>query len=266
MLTIEDKLQQYAKQFYISKNGPESPKIEASLKSIKNKLRQEFGDRIVGIEIFGSYERKTLLPREYDSLSDIYLLIVFDHENIDVRPSTYRKYLHQFAEKYYPNSISYKSQPSVVLELNYINYDLVPAYTQEEGFFNITDEVYIPEDNYEWQHTNIDEFTQALDKKNKENDYNVKRVIRLLKAWNAKVGYPIQSYELEQLIADMDFGDDDIESVFFYAIDNLPDDWDTDKAEEKVASLKENADLLYEALDEEEEYDVTRYLKKILPI
>lgn len=266
MLSVEDELYDYSQRFYLSKKGPEKPRIDVSIENIKNNLYEEFGERILGIEVFGSYERKTILPREYDNESDIDLLIVFDHENIGSNPSTYRRHLHQFAEQYYPSFISYKSQPAVVLELNHIKYDLVPGYKQEEGFFNITDEVYIPLSDTEWEHTDIDGFSQELEEKNKECNYNLKRVIRLLKAWNAKVGYAIASYELEQLIADMDFSDDDIETIFFEAIDNLPDDWDSDRTEEKVERLKENAELLYEALEDEDENEISRLLRKILPL
>jgi predicted nucleotidyltransferase len=266
MLTIEDDLKDYAQRFYLSTKGPERPRIDVSIENIKNNLYEEFGDRILGIEIFGSYARKTILPREYDNESDIDLLIVFDHENIGSNPSTYRRHLHQFAERYYPSFVSYKARPAVVLELNHIKYDLVPVYTEEEGFFNITDEVYIPTSDTEWEHTDIDGFSRELKERNKECDYNLKRVIRLLKAWNAKVGYPIQSYELEQLIADMSFSDDDIETMFFEAIDGLPDSWDNDRTEEKVEKLKDNADFLYESLEDEDEAEVDRYLSKILPI
>jgi predicted nucleotidyltransferase len=266
MLTIEKDLQQFAQDFYISKNGSEKPKIETSLNNIKKKLKLEFGNRIVSIEIFGSYKRKTILPRTYDPKSDIDLLIVFDHKKINVNPSTYRKHLHEFAKQYYPNSISYKSKPSVVIELYRINYDLVPAFTQREGWFNVTDEAYIPKNDTEWRHTDIKGFSQKLEAKNEKYNFNVKRIIRLLKAWNAKVNYPIASYTLEQEIAYMDFTRDTIESGFFYAINKLSSSWSTDKAEKKVEALKENALLLKQALEGHREKEAIKYLKKILPI
>lgn len=266
MLTIEKDLQQFAQDFYISKNGSEKPRIETSLKNIKNKLKQEFEDRIISIEIFGSYKRKTILPRTYDPKSDIDLLIVFDHKNINVNPSTYRKHLHEFAERYYPNSISYKSKPSVVIELYHINYDLVPAFTRREGLFFVTEEAYIPKNDTEWRHTDIKAFSEKLESKNEKYNYNVKRIIRLLKAWNAKVNYPITSYMLEQEIAYMDFTRDTIESGFFYAINKLPSSWSNNKTEEKVKALKENAILLRKALESNKEKEATKYLKRILPI
>lgn len=266
MLTIDKDLQKFAQDFYISKNSSEKPRIETSLNNIKNKLKLEFSNRIVSIEIFGSYKRKTILPRTYDQKSDIDLLIVFDHKKINLNPSTYRKHLHEFADRYYPNSISYKSKPSVVIELNHINYDLVPAFTKQEGWFNITDEAYIPKNDTEWRHTDIKGFSQLLEAKNEKYNFNVKRIIRLLKAWNAKVDYPIASYTLEQLIADMNFSGDTIESGFFYAINKLPSGWSTDKTENKVEALKENAALLKQALEGNREKEAIRYLKRILPI
>lgn len=266
MLTIEQDLLDFAQDFYISKNGSEKPKIDTSLNSIKKKLKLEFGDRILSIEVFGSFKRKTILPRFYDRKSDIDLLIVFDHENINVNPSTYRKHLHDFAAEYYPNSVSYKSKPSIVIELNHINYDLVPAYVREEGFFFPTDEVYIPKNDTEWMHTDIHGFSEKLEKKNERYQFNVKRIIRLLKAWNAKVNYPISSYYLEQLIADMNFSGDTIESGFFYAIDKLPNNWNSEKTEDKITALKENAEYLEDALENNNRREVSKYLKRILPI
>lgn len=265
-LTIDKKLQELAQEYYISKSSTEKTKIETSLSNIKKKLISDFGDRILSVSEFGSYARKTILPRNYDDRSDIDLLIVFDHENINVNPSTYRKHLHEFAERFYSNSISYKSKPSVVIELNHINYDLVPAYKEDTGFFSTNIETFIPKNDTEWRSTNIKGFSEKLEVVNKKYDFNVKRVIRLLKAWNAKVSHPLESYFFEQEIADMNFSGDNLEAGFFYAIDHLSGRRNTSNAENKISTLKENATNLKEALKKEEKYDVSKYLGKILPI
>lgn len=114
--------------------------------------------------------------------------------------------------------------------------------------------------------TDIVGFSEKLEDVNKKYDFNVKRIIRLLKAWNAKVNYPIKSYSLEKEIASMNFSGDDIEEDFFYAIDNLSEDRKSSTAEDKIELLKENAEYLQEALEEEDEQGVRKYLKKILPI
>jgi hypothetical protein len=87
-----------------------------------------------------------------------------------------------------------------------------------------------------------------------------------LKAWNAKVSYPVNSFELEQIIAEMDFSGDDIQDGFFYAIDRLPSDWSSSSAEQKIEMLKENAENLENALERDDIRIALKYLMRILPI
>ncbi len=264
MLSIEKYLKSLANEYYISKDSTEKIKIEASIKNIKSKLVQKFGKDIIAIVEFGSYIRKTNLPRIYDEKSDIDLMIVFNHDRLGWNPSTYRKHLLDFAKTYFPNSISYKSSPTVVLELNYIKYDLVPSFQRDEGIFSTSMVMYIPETDVEWMETDPHRFSKKLNKINEDYDYNVKRIIRLLKAWNAKVGYPIESYSLEKEIAELDFSGDNLEEGFFYAIDNLSEDRESNSAERKVEALKENAIKIEEALENNNESNAKRWLGHIL--
>ena len=264
--SIENKLKSLANDYYISKDSNEKTKIETSLANIKTKLKKEFGDDLIKTVEFGSYVRKTNLPRSYDDKSDIDLMVVFNHDDIDVTPKTYRKYLHNFAEKYYSDSISYKSLPTVVLELNFLKYDLVPAYQAEEGFLYTTLETYIPESDTEWMKTDPHGFTKKLDEVNANFDYNVKRIIRLLKAWNAKSSYPIESYGLEKEIAGFNFSGETLESGFFYAIDKLSTSRDSNSAEEKIESLQYNAEKVKDALDDNDATAALKWLGRILPI
>lgn len=266
MESLEKFLKSLANEYYISKDSTEKTKIEASIKNIKSKLRQEFGDDIIDIVEFGSYARKTNLPRMYDEKSDIDLMIVFNHDRLDWNPSTYRKHLLKFTDIYFPKSISYKSSPTVVLELNYIKYDLVPAHQKDEGWFTTDMVMYIPDTDTDWMETDPHGFSVDLNEVNENYDYNVKRIIRLLKAWNAKVGYPIQSYELEQEIADMDFSYDNLEDGFFYAIEQLSADRDSAGAERKVEALQENAEKVKDALEDGDSRAAMRWLGHILPL
>lgn len=263
--SIEKTLKALANDYYISKDSTEKTKIEASLKNIKSKLKQEFGDDIIAIVEFGSYNRKTNLPRAFDEQSDIDLMIVFNHDRLRWNPSTYRKHLLKFTETYFPKSISYKSSPTVVLELNYIKYDLVPAFQKEGNWFRDS-VMYIPENDAEWMETDPHGFSEELEEVNAKYGYNVKRVIRLLKAWNAKIGYPVQSYDLEMEIADMDFSDDNLEEAFFYAIDNLSTDGYSDKVAQKIEALQSNADKVRDALDDDDLRRANTVLARILPL
>ncbi|MFM2223801.1 MAG: hypothetical protein RJA07_3 [Bacteroidota bacterium] len=262
--TIENKLKSLANDYYISKDSNEKIKIENSLTNIKSKLKKEFKEDIVDIEVFGSYVRKTNLPRHYDEKSDIDLMVIFNHNNINVNPSTYRKHLHDFVQKYYGNSISYKSQPAVVLELDFIKYDMVPAYKEESWLFSTN--TYIPQSNTDWMKTSPHEFSKELDEINEKYEFNVKRIIRLLKAWNAKCGYPIESFELEKEIADFNFSNETLESGFLYAIDELSSSRYSNSAEEKIESLQYNAEKVKDALDDNDATAALKWLGRILPI
>lgn len=265
MASIEKDLKTLANDYYISKDSTEKTKIENSLRNIKTKLKQDFGDDIISIVEFGSYVRKTNLPRAFDEKSDIDLMIVFNHKRLKWNPSTYRKHLLAFTDKYFSNSISYKSAPTVVLELNHIKYDLVPAFQRDEGFFTTSMVMYIPETDTDWMETDPHGFSVDLDQVNKDYDYNVKRIIRLLKAWNAKVGYPAESYELEKEIADMDFSEDNLEDGFFYAIDKLSKRGYSTSATRKIEALKSNAEKILDALHDEDVKLAKRWLSHILP-
>lgn len=266
MESIEKLLKSLANEYYISKDSTEKAKIERSIKNIKTKLRQEFGNSIIDVIEFGSYIRKTNLPRKYDERSDIDLMIVFNHDRLDWNPLTYRKHLLQFTKNYFPNSNSYKSSPTIVLELNYIKYDLVPAHQRDEGWFSRDMVMYIPESYSDWLETDPHGFSDHLNEVNQNYDYNVKRIIRLLKAWNSKVGYPILSYELEQEIADMNFSDDNLEEGFFYAIEELSTDRDSTNAKRKIESLQERAEGVKNALEDGDMKSALRRLSHILPL
>ncbi len=101
-----------------------------------------------------------------------------------------------FAEHYYNRSEIYQSSPTIVLELNHIKFELVPAYVSY-GMY------YIPKDSANWQYTNPDGFHSDLQECNKNNGYKIKPVIRLIKHWNIEKNYrDMASFALEQKIAE----------------------------------------------------------------
>jgi predicted nucleotidyltransferase len=261
--SINYKLQQLANEYYISSSSNEAIKINASLAKLKSNLKSHFNNDVKLIDEFGSYKRDTILPRNYDDNSDVDLMIIFNHGAINVNPSTYRKYLHEFADKYYPFSEAYKSKPTVVLELNHIKYDLVAAY-QQTSFYNTT--TYIPQSDTSWMTTDPHGFSQQLIAKNTSNNSLIKPVIRLFKAWNAKVGYPIESYTLEQEIVKNMYFESTLEGYFFSAINSLSAYRGSYNANSKVEGLKENAAKVKSALKSDNLPNALIWLAHILPI
>src|SRR5581483_6356169 len=127
-------------------------------------------------------------------------MVVFSREHFNVTPATYLEHLRNFAKKYYGRSTLKPTSPSFTIELEHIGYDLVPAYEQQ-NFFNLQPTSFmIPNGSTAWQITDPDSFNAKVSKVNGQYNYLIKPVIRLLKAWNAKVGYPYGGYQLEKII------------------------------------------------------------------
>jgi len=268
-VSINGKLLQLANEYYISYGSAEQKKIDVSVASLITKLKNHFGNDIQSIIEFGSYKRDTILPRKYDNESDVDLMIVFNHSGLQVTPSTYRNYLKKFASDKYWSSNVYKSSPTVVLELDHIKYDLVPAYIESIPWTNYKT-IYIPETDNSWMKTDPNGFSAELTRVNSENGSNIKKVIRLLKAWNSKVGYPFPSYELEQLLARIIYwtwGDSSLQNYFFKAIEGLPSSINNPLyPNQKIISLKENANRVKANLAADNLQGSMAWLAHILPL
>ncbi len=258
MNSINPYLRNLSEELFISYNSPERTKINNSFSTIKGRLKSFFGNEIDSVDAFGSYTRGTILPRKYDNNSDVDLIIQFDTEIYPkYTAETYRNKLKRFAEHWYSSSLVYKDFPTVVLELQNIKFDLVPAI-QEVSFLDYVT-LYIPDRFNNWQTTEPFAFSQKLTKANSAYNNIVKPIVRLLKFWNASASYPFASFELEQLIADMNFSGDNYESGFFYAIKYLPDN------HTKVASLKSNAEMVSYYLERGDIERAEKWLYRILP-
>jgi len=268
-VSINNKLDQLSREYYISYGSNEQRKIDASVATLKTRLRSHFGGDIISIIEFGSYKRDTILPRKYDEHSDVDLMIIFDHARLKLTPGTYRARLVAFAEKWYYNSEVYKTNPTVTLELDHIKYDLVPAY-EETSYFSTNKTTYIPQNDSSWMITDPLGFNSELTRVNTTNYSNIKKVIRLLKAWNAKVGYPIESFSLEKDIVAMQFwlSDTSLETYFFEAIQKLNQyrNGNIFTPNQKIASLKENANKVKAYLKADNITSATTWLSHILPI
>lgn len=191
-------LKEFSSRLILKYNEKEH--IDNSIKHIKSMLHIYFGSKIKEIKVFGSYSRKTVMPRIIDESSDIDIMVVLN--NIDGKPQTYLNQLKVFAEYYYKDSIVRQSLPTVVIKLNHINFELVPS-KKVSGWSQYFEDMYnIPGKNNEWLNTDIKKFDTLLRMANKNNNYKILPVIRLLKYLNIKkFSYKIPSYQLEHTIA-----------------------------------------------------------------
>lgn len=173
----------------------EKNSISISIDTIENRLKKYFGNKIKKSFIFGSYTRQTILPRKADKQSDIDYMIVFENNN-NYKPQTFLERLKRFANKYYSTSEIFQSHPTMVLELNHIKFELVPAY--HEIIFTY---IPAPSSNFEnWMTTEPKKLKNKVENANKNNNFKIKPLIRLMKYWNAKNDYVYNSHELENNI------------------------------------------------------------------
>lgn len=193
----------------------EQSSITTSIGTLKSRMALHFESGTIKQHFrFGSSTRGTILPRSMDEESDIDYLIVFNDKT--ATPQTYLNKLKTFVEKRYGSSEIYQSSPTIVLDLNHIKFDLVPATTTWLGEFQI------PNGSGGWLTTNPNDFNATLETKNKEHNSLIKPTVRLFKYWNATAGFPLQSFEMEKWVCGLSFWWLTNQKDYFLAvIDNL---------------------------------------------
>lgn len=122
-------------------------------------------------------------------------MVVFDTSDGQKKPQTYLDQLKVFAEKKYSTSEISQSSPTIVLSLNHIRFELVPAIN------NYGYQIPSPASSWsEWISTDPSSSNQIIMDKNNAENYQIKPLVRLIKYWNANQGHPCASFELEQYI------------------------------------------------------------------
>jgi len=148
-----------------------------------------------------------------DYRSDIDYMVVWKDGGYN--PQTYLDRLKRFVEYYYSRSEIKQSTPTMVLELNHIKFDLVPALHQWGTTYSI------PKSSSEWQYTDPSDFNQALDNKNKSELFKIKPTIRLAKFWNSNKDV-YDSFALERWIVGLNYAlDTNQKSYLFRVFDNM---------------------------------------------
>jgi hypothetical protein len=144
-----------------------------------------------------------------------------------------------------------------------IKFDLVPCRIYR-GFWSNTYQ--IPSKTGSWLDTDPKGFNEKLTSANNSYGSIVKPIIRLLKCWNAYNSYPYASFELEQIIADMNFSNDNYQTGFLYAINHLPTYNLSDYQTKKVETLQKNKDWIKEYLDRDNQEKAIEVVRRILGV
>jgi predicted nucleotidyltransferase len=179
----------------------EKDKVKKSIETLSEKINRYFNGQLKDHFKFGSYTRGTILPRKADQYSDIDYMVIFKNPN-EYKPQTLLNHLRNFVNYYYKSSEIHQSHPTIVLELNHIKFELVPAKKDSWGT------IYIPSksslyDN--WITTDPNAFNQKLTDANVRYSSKIKQLVRLMKYWNRLNGSYLSSYELENWIVGIYF-------------------------------------------------------------
>lgn len=241
-------------------SATEKSSITTSINTLQTRLEAHFNTGQLGSHFkFGSQPRETILPRSMDSHSDVDYMVVFVESGY--APQTYLDRLRKFVETKYSTSEISQSSPTIVLELNHIRFELVPALKAPYGTG-----YQIPDGPSAWQATDPTEFNSKLIAKNQSESYYIKPVVRLAKYWNANQGYVFASYSLEKWIVDRFYWSCNNERDYlFNVIDGLssPDStqWRKqaiDRAKQIITNVKK-----YEADDMP--FSAEAEVKKLIP-
>lgn len=216
--------------------------IQRSIATLNTRLLEYFGGDVSRTLVFGSYSRGTILPRSMDPYADVDLMVVFADGSY--RPQTYLDKLRRFAEFRYASSEIAQSNPTIVLNLNHIRFELVPAI--ETWFLGL--QIPAPASDYrDWIETDPTGFNGELTQTNQSYNNLIKPLVRVMKYWNAKAGYPFESYGLEQAIVGRGFyliglwnNNPQLKDYFFDFVEWLSAGWGAPQSKQNAVSrLKE---------------------------
>jgi hypothetical protein len=208
-MSVNSHLTSLASSLILSES--ENSSISTSINTLSLRLNSHFGSTVKEHFQFGSSTRGTILPRKADSHSDIDYMVLFDTFGGQMQPQTYLDRLRRFVDARYSTSEIRQSHPTIVLSLNHINFELVPS------IYNYGYQIPSPASEYfEWMSTNPSSINQSLQDKNKNNNYKIKPLVRLIKYWNAIKGHPFSSFSIEEYIISSSFWSCSTLNDYFY--------------------------------------------------
>jgi Second Messenger Oligonucleotide or Dinucleotide Synthetase domain len=193
-------------------SGSEQLSIKTSIATLSARLNYYFGSRITSQFQFGSSTRGTILPRKADQHSDIDYMVIFDISEGKKTPQTYLDRLKRFTEERYSTSERSQAHPTIVLSLDHIKFELVPAILHSASYLKNSPSylknysIPSPPSNWMgWIETNPSQINLSLQNKNVTYQSQIKPLVRLVKYWNAKNEYPFSSFSLETHIINQAF-------------------------------------------------------------
>lgn len=193
-MSVNSYLTQVSSKLVLSES--EKSSINTSINTLQTRLDSYFGQSIIDHFQFGSSTRGTILPGKADINSDIDYMVVFNTSKGKENPRIYLDKLRSFASAKYSASEIQQSSPTIILSLDHINFELVPAIYNSETYEIPSKKSFWTD----WISTDPDRTKIDIQDKNKSNHNNIKPLVRLVKYWNATKHHPYISFSLEKRI------------------------------------------------------------------
>lgn len=243
----------------------EKSSITTSISTIRTRLNAYFPGELSETFIFGSYDRGTILPRAYDTNSDVDFMIVFSDGGY--QPQTYLDKLRRFAAYYYSSSDIAQSHPTIKIDMNHIRFELVPSLL-DYGNYQIPSK----SSGYaSWIMTEPRTFKAKLQECNKRHNWYIGPTVRLMKYWNATHGRVFDSYELEQMIVDYYAGRYTKDGLNYWTyfrefVGNLSINWNySETKQNRITALKNAVDQIKQYINQGRTTDAENAIGRLLP-
>ena len=260
IMTVGTHLSSTASSLVLSSSELQS--IRTSTATLSTRLSNWFGNDVKHSFQFGSSIRGTILPRSVDSNSDIDFMVVFDTSTETKKPQTYLDRLRRFIDNKYSTSEVKQSHPTVVLSLNHISFELVPAI-DSYGY-----QIPSPSSSFmDWMPTDPNASNTEIQDKNTSNHSHIKPLVRLIKYWNANNGFPYQSYSLEQYIVQQYYWPNNtLKDLFYQFWAGFNSNYnDAQRTKDKVQLAKNRAANAAAHEQQGSPYSAEAEIKKIIP-
>ena len=146
-------------------------------------------------KLIGSYDRHTLIRYLYEGDVDVMVILHYGENKLWDNPAGTTGVLDRFKailDSALPNTDKRRDRNCISIKFSEFKLDVVPAFKRDGGYYVIPDSV-----RRAWIPTNPPGFAERITQVNRQMDGTLVPLIKMVKAWNRAVGWPIRSFHLE---------------------------------------------------------------------
>jgi hypothetical protein len=194
--TVKQAFQEFSSNLEITDR--QTKLVSERWSNVVSALKAELSLHSEESKLIGSYARHTLT--RYLSEADVDVMVILhygDNEDWDSAEGAI-KALDKFRailDEAYPHTDKRRDRNCITMKFSEFRLDVVPAFQYEQGYYEIPDSI-----RKEWVPTNPSSFAGSITDVNKAMDGSFVPLIKMVKAWNREVGWPIASFHLECLM------------------------------------------------------------------